>query len=81
MKLKNFNKFMLFTIILITFTAYSCASYVKIYPLPINIKSMIEQGDTVKIVTKDNEEIQLKVKEVTLMLLWVRKIKFSIRIS
>jgi len=43
----------------------SCASYVKVHPERINIQSLLRQGDTVKIVTKDNREIEFKVVEVS----------------
>jgi len=43
----------------------SCASYVKVYPEPINIQSVVKKGDTVKIVTKDNKEIEFVVVEVS----------------
>jgi len=45
--------------------ATSCASYVKVHPEPKNIQSVIKQGDTVRIVTKDNREIEFIVIEVS----------------
>ncbi len=50
MKYENFNKFMLFTIITISFTAYSCAAkYSPDYSPSIGIKAIIKPGDTVKV--------------------------------
>lgn len=43
----------------------SCASHTAVYPEPVNIQSNIQPGDTVKIVTKDNEETEFVVVEVT----------------
>jgi len=43
----------------------SCASHTAVYPDPVNIQSVIQPGDTVKIVTKDNQEIEFVVTEVT----------------
>jgi hypothetical protein len=43
----------------------SCASHTAVYPAPVNIQSVIKPGDTVKIVTKDNEETSFVVVEVT----------------
>jgi len=43
----------------------SCASHTAVYPEPVNIQSVIKPGDTVKIVTKDNEETSFVVVEVT----------------
>ena len=63
---KNFNKFMLFTIITISFIAYSCApTYHPVYPEPVNIKTIIKTGDTVKVTTKDNKEYEFIVVEIT----------------
>lgn len=58
MKHKHIKKLILFPIILITFTAYSCAA--KHTPV-----STIKEGDSVKIITKTDEEIQFKVQEIT----------------
>ncbi len=43
----------------------SCASHTAVYPEPVNIQSVIQPGDTVKIVTKDNQETEFVVTEVT----------------
>lgn len=44
----------------------SCvASYTGVYTDPVSIQSIIKPGDTVKIVTKDNEETSFVVVEVT----------------
>lgn len=43
----------------------SCASHTAVYPDPVNIKSVIKPGDTVKVVTKDNQETEFVVTEVT----------------
>jgi hypothetical protein len=49
----------------ISLISASCASHTAVYPDPVNIQSEIEPGDTVKIVTKDNEETSFVVVEVT----------------
>lgn len=43
----------------------SCASHTAVYPEPVNIQSVIKPGDKVRIVTKDNEETEFVVVEVT----------------
>ena len=66
MKLKTFNQFMLFTIIIITFLAYSCApTYSPVNPEPVNIKTIIKPGESVKVTTKDNKEYEFIVVEIT----------------
>jgi len=45
--------------------ATSCASYAKVHPEPINIQSLLKKGDTVRIVTKDNKEIEFVVVKVS----------------
>ena len=49
----------------ISLISASCASHTAVYPEPVNIQSVIEPGDTVRIVTKDNEETEFVVIEVT----------------
>jgi hypothetical protein len=49
----------------ISLISASCASHTAVYPEPVNIQSVIMPGDTVKIVTKDNEETSFVVVEVT----------------
>jgi len=57
----------LVTVIFLTLSliSASCASHTAVYPAPVNIQSVIKPGDTVKIVTKDNEETSFVVVEVT----------------
>jgi hypothetical protein len=57
----------LLTVIFLTLSliSASCASHTAVYPEPVNIQSVIQPGDTVKIVTKDNEETSFVVVEVT----------------
>jgi hypothetical protein len=43
----------------------SCASHTAVYPEPVNIQSFIKPGDTVRVVTKDNQETEFVVTEVT----------------
>lgn len=43
-----------------------CApSYAPVYPEPVNIKTIIKPGDTVKVTTKDNKEYEFIVVEIT----------------
>jgi len=51
--------------LMVAMIATSCASYVKVHPEPINIQSVVKPGDTVKMVTKDNREIEFVVVEVS----------------
>lgn len=63
----NFNPFgkvIAVSLLIFAMIAASCASYVKVHPEPINIQSVVEPGDKVKIVTKDNREIELVVVDV-----------------
>jgi len=58
----------LLTISLIVFSllAYSCApTYDPVYPEPVNIRSIITPGETVKITTKDENEYEFEVVEIT----------------
>lgn len=56
----------LYLIIIISFIAYSCApTYDPVYPEPVNIKTIIKPGDSVKITTKDNKEYEFIVVEIT----------------
>jgi len=52
-------------ILVLSFILASCASHTAVYPDPVNIQSVIKPGDTVKVVTKDNQETEFVVKEVT----------------
>lgn len=53
-------------IIIITFLAYSCApTYAPVYPEPVNIKTIIKTGDTVIVTTKDGNEYEFEVVEIT----------------
>ena len=60
----NLKKFKLIFVILSLVLA-SCASHVAVHPEPINIQSVIEPGDTVIVVTKDDQEVEFVVVEVT----------------
>jgi len=51
--------------LMLAMIATSCASYVKVHSEPINIQSVVKKGDTVKIVTEDNKEIEFVVVEVS----------------
>ena len=60
------SKLFLLFIIIISFLAYSCApTYTPVYPEPVNIKTIIKTGDTVKVTTKDNKEYEFIVVEIT----------------
>ncbi len=52
-------------IIIITFLAYSCATYHPVYPEPVNIKTIIKPGESVKITTKDEKVYEFEVVEIT----------------
>jgi len=52
-------------LLILAIIATSCASYVKVHPEPKNIQSVVKKGDTVKIVSKDNKEIEFIVVEVS----------------
>jgi len=60
-----FGKILAVFLLIVAMIATSCASYVKVHPEPVNIQSVLKQGDTVKIVTKDNREIEFIVVEVS----------------
>ena len=51
-------------LIVFLFILASCSSHTEVYLDPVNIKSVIQPGDKVKIVTKDNQDIEFVVKEV-----------------
>jgi len=52
--------------IFFTFLAYSCApTYTPVYPEPVNIKTIIKPGDTVKVTTKDEKEYEFIAVEIT----------------
>jgi len=57
----------------------SCASHTAVYPDPVNIQSVIQPGDTVKIVTKDNQETEFVVTEVTDEYIIGENIKVSLK--
>ncbi len=59
------HKYFALILIVFSFIIGSCASHVAVHPEPINIQSVIEPGDTVRIVTKDNQETEFVVTEVT----------------
>jgi len=60
-----FGKGLMLVFMVCNLITASCASYAKVYPEPIHIQSLITPGDTVKIVTKDNREIEFVVVEVS----------------
>jgi len=48
----------------------SCtASYMAVYPEPINIKSIIAPGDIVRVTTKDNRKVEFKSRGLHIMLI------------
>ncbi len=50
--------------LIIIFLIASCTSNKTIHPYPANIQSEIQPGDKIKIVTKDNQEVEFEVIEV-----------------
>jgi len=65
LRFNPFGKILAVFFLIVAMIATSCASYVKVHPERINIQSVLKQGDTVKIVTKDNREIEFIVVEVS----------------
>lgn len=66
MKLNCFNKLILLTIITVSFTIYSCApTYQSVYPEPVNIKTIITPGESVRVTTKDGIVHEFVVTEIT----------------
>ena len=59
------HKYFSFIVLVVSLISVSCASHTAVYPEPVNIQSVIEPGDTVKVVNKDNEETKFVVVEVT----------------
>ncbi len=60
------SKLFLLFIIITSFLAYSCApTYDPVYPEPVNIKTIIKPGDSVKITTKDKKEYEFIVVDIT----------------
>ncbi len=59
------NKYLIFMLFIASLISVSCASHTAVYPDPVNIQSVIKPGDTVKVVTKDNQETEFVVIEVT----------------
>jgi len=51
--------------VIFSFLLGSCASHTAVYPDPVNIQSVIKPGDTVIVMTKDNQETEFVVTEVT----------------
>jgi len=63
---KPFKKLATSLFIVIALITYSCApTYTPVYPEPVNIKTIIKTGDTVKVTTKDNKEYEFTVVEIT----------------
>ena len=57
---------LLSTILLtVLLTSASCVTHESIPPAPGNIQALIQPGDKVRVVTKDNEETEFVVVEVT----------------
>jgi len=59
------NQYYITFLIIFSLISASCASLRAVYPDPVNIQSIIEPGDKVKIVTIDNQEAEFEVVEVT----------------
>jgi len=59
------HKYFAFMLLVFSLILGSCASHTAVYPDPVNIQSVIKPGDTVKVVTKDNQETEFVVTEVT----------------
>ena len=60
-----FGKILAVFFLIVAMISTSCASNVNVHPEHINIQSVVEPGDTVKMVTKDNREIEFIVVEVS----------------
>lgn len=58
------DKYTVTIIVAFSLILASCASHTEVYPDPVNIQSVIQAGDKVKIVTKDNQEAEFVVIEV-----------------
>lgn len=58
-------KYLMFILFIASLISVSCASHTAVYPDPVNIKSVIKPGDTVIVMTKDNQETEFVVTEVT----------------
>lgn len=64
--MKSFVKLRRILLVLFICLNYSCApTYAPVYPEPVNIKTIIKTGDTVKVTTKDNKEYEFIVVEIT----------------
>ncbi len=61
----RFHKYFALTLMIFSSIMSSCASHTAVYPDPVNIQSVIKPGNTVKVVTKDNQETKFIVTEVT----------------
>jgi len=59
------GKLLMVMLLIVSLLYASCASHTAVYPEPVNIQSVVKPGDKVKIVTKDNEESEFVVLEVT----------------
>ena len=59
------GKYFITSLIVFLLILASCASHTAVYPEPVNIQSVIKPGDTIKVVTKDNQEANFVVTEVT----------------
>lgn len=61
----TFHKYLIFMFFVVSLISVSCASHTAVYPDPVNIKSVIKPGDTVIVMTRDNQETEFVVSEVT----------------
>lgn len=52
-------------LLILTLIVMGCATKTKVHPKPSNIQSVVREGDTVKIVSRDKRKIELKVLEIT----------------
>jgi len=60
-----FGKKLMLVFMVCNLITVSCASYVNVHPEYMNNQSVFNEGDTVRIVTKDSREIEFVVVEVS----------------
>ena len=59
-------KYQILITFIICFTTYGCApTYQSVYPEPVNIKSIITPGESVRVTTKDGIVHEFVVTEIT----------------
>ena len=72
-------KLLMVMLLIVSLLYASCASHTAVHPDPVNIQSVIQPGDTIKIVTKDNQETEFVVTEVTDEYIIGENIKVSLK--